>query len=31
MGWLCMMLVVERLTDSEIITISILYFDVLFK
>jgi hypothetical protein len=31
MGRLCMLLVAERLTDGEIITISILYFDVSFK
>jgi hypothetical protein len=31
MGQLCMLLVVKRLTDGEIITISILHFDVSFK
>jgi hypothetical protein len=31
MGWPCMLLVVERLTDGGIITISILCFDVSFK
>jgi hypothetical protein len=31
MGRLCMLLVVERITGGEIITISILYFDVSFK
>jgi hypothetical protein len=31
MGRLCMPLVVERLTDGEIIIISVLYFDVSFK
>jgi hypothetical protein len=31
MGRLCMLLVAERLTDGEIITISILHFDVSFK
>jgi hypothetical protein len=30
-GWSCMLLVVERLTDGEIITISVLHFDVSFK
>jgi hypothetical protein len=31
MGQLCMLLVVERLTDGEIITISVIYFDISFK
>jgi hypothetical protein len=31
MGTLCMLLVVEKLTDDEIITISIVHFDVSFK
>jgi hypothetical protein len=31
MGQPCMLLLAERLTDGEIITISILYFDVSFK
>jgi hypothetical protein len=31
MGRSCMLLVAERLTDDEIITIYILYFDVSFK
>jgi hypothetical protein len=31
MGRPCMLLVAERLTDGEIITISVLYFDVSFK
>jgi hypothetical protein len=31
MGTPCMLLVAERLTDGEIITISVLYFDVSFK
>jgi hypothetical protein len=31
MRMLCMLLVVERLTDGEIITISVLSFDVSFK
>jgi hypothetical protein len=31
MGQLCMLLVAKRLTDGEIITISILHFDVSFK
>jgi hypothetical protein len=31
MGMLCKLLVAERLTDDEIITISILCFDVSFK
>jgi hypothetical protein len=31
MGRPCMLLVAERLTNSEIITISILHFDVSFK
>jgi hypothetical protein len=31
MGQSCMLLVAERLTDDEIITISVLYFDVSFK
>jgi hypothetical protein len=31
MGMPCMLLVAERLTDGEIITISILCFDVSFK
>jgi hypothetical protein len=31
MGTPCMLLVAERLTDSEIITISVLHFDVLLK
>jgi hypothetical protein len=31
MGRLCMPLVAERLTDGEIIIISVLYFDVSFK
>jgi hypothetical protein len=30
-GWSCMLLLLERLTGGEIITISILYFDVSFK
>jgi hypothetical protein len=31
MGWSRMLLVAERLTDGEIISISILYFDFSFK
>jgi hypothetical protein len=31
MGTLCMLLVVERLTDNEIITISVLHFNVSLK
>jgi hypothetical protein len=31
MGWLCMLLVAERLMDGEIITISVICFDVSFK
>jgi hypothetical protein len=31
MGAPCMLLMAERLTDGEIITISALHFDVLFK
>jgi hypothetical protein len=31
MGWPCMLLVAERFTDDEIITIFVLYFDVSFK
>jgi hypothetical protein len=31
MGTPCMLLVVERLTDGEIITISVLHFDVSVK
>jgi hypothetical protein len=31
MGTLCMLLVVERLTDGDIITISVLRFDVSLK
>jgi hypothetical protein len=31
MGQSCMLLVAERLTNDEIITISVLYFDVSFK
>jgi hypothetical protein len=31
MGMSCMLLVAERLTDGEIITISVLYFDVSLK
>jgi hypothetical protein len=31
MGWPCMLLVVEKLTGGEIITIFVLYFDVSFK
>jgi hypothetical protein len=30
-GTSCMLLVAERLTDGEIITIFVLYFDVLLK
>jgi hypothetical protein len=31
MGWSCKLLVVKRFTDGEIITISVLCFDVSFK
>jgi hypothetical protein len=31
MGWSCMLLVAERLTDGEIITIFVLHFDGSFK
>jgi hypothetical protein len=31
MGRSCMLLVAKRLTDSEIITIFVLYFDISFK
>jgi hypothetical protein len=31
MGWSCMLLVAERLTDGEIITIFVLCFDISFK
>jgi hypothetical protein len=31
MGMLCMLLVVERLTDGEILTISVICFNVLLK